>query len=102
MIHTAAFFVAKILIWLWAVALPWAIVHWQPVTAFVSASIAVAAILKNQDVNRRRATIDLIEKSESSEHYRTILTTFRNHLKAGQTEEQRAEISQSRDALILE
>lgn len=50
---------------------------------FISACIAWRAISKNQDVNRRRATLDLIEKSESSEHYRVILTTFRDYLLDG-------------------
>ncbi len=60
--------------------------EWQPlIAAFspiliaVSALIALRNIAKNADVNRRRATIDLIEKSESSEHYRRVLKTFKDH-----------------------
>jgi hypothetical protein len=74
-----------------------ALAEWQPLLAFVtpvlvlvSAGIAWRAISKNQDVNRRRATIDLIEKSESSEHYRSILKTFRTHFPDDQTAEQLA------------
>jgi hypothetical protein len=61
----------------------WVLRHWQPLLAFLSAGIAWIAITKNQDINRRRATLDLIEKSESSEHYRVILATFREYLVDG-------------------
>lgn len=45
--------------------------------------------MKNEDVNRRRATVDLIEKSESSEHYRNILIEFRAALKPDASDEDR-------------
>lgn len=73
--------------------------HWQPALmllppalVLLSAIIAWIAIRKNQDVNRRRATIDLIEKSESSEHYQRITSTFRQHFAADRTADQRARL----------
>lgn len=81
------------------------LIEWQPLLAIVgpllvliSAGIAWRAISKNQDVNRRRATIDLIEKSESSEHYRTILATFRERLPQGHAPEQRERLHAPVDA----
>lgn len=47
-----------------------------PVLVFVSAVIAVVAILMQRKVARQRATLDFIEKVESGEHYRNIVHTF--------------------------
>ena len=79
--------------------------EWQPLLAVItpslvllSAGIAWLAIRKNQDVNRRRATIDLIEKSESSEYYRQILKTFKAHCPEDQTPEQLARLASPSNA----
>jgi Domain of unknown function (DUF4760) len=43
---------------------------------FVSAVIAYLAMVNARRVARQRATLDLIEKVESGDHYRKIVTTF--------------------------
>lgn len=51
-------------------------IYITPALVFVSACIAYAAILNARQVARQRATLDLIEKVESGDHYRKIVQTF--------------------------
>jgi xanthine dehydrogenase iron-sulfur cluster and FAD-binding subunit A len=51
-------------------------IYITPVLVFLSTLIAIAAIRNARRVAREKATIDLIEKVESGEHYRQIAQTF--------------------------
>jgi hypothetical protein len=46
------------------------------VTAIIAAWLALQSIENARDIARRKATLDLIEKTESSEHYRQLVETF--------------------------
>lgn len=70
---------------------------WQPLFALVppmliaaSALVAMFAVMKNEEVNRKRATLDLIEKSESSDHYKQVNLTFRKFFGTTSKPENRA------------
>jgi hypothetical protein len=47
-----------------------------PFVILGSAMIALAGIRKNAEINRKRATLDMIEKTESVPHYQEILAAF--------------------------
>src|SRR4028119_212047 len=51
-------------------------IYITPALVFVSAIIAFLAMLNARHLARERATLDLIEKVESGEHYRNITQTF--------------------------
>lgn len=46
------------------------------VTAVIAAWLALQSIENAREIARRKATLDLIEKTESSEHYRDLIETF--------------------------
>lgn len=46
------------------------------VTAVIAAWLALQSIENAREIARRKATLDLIEKTESSEHYRQLFETF--------------------------
>lgn len=46
------------------------------VTAVIAAWLALQSIENARDIARRKATLDFIEKTESSEHYRQLIETF--------------------------
>jgi hypothetical protein len=51
-------------------------IYIAPALIFLSAGIAVVAVLMQRKVARQRATLDFIEKVESGDHYRKIVQTF--------------------------
>lgn len=53
-------------------------IYITPGLVFISAVIAFFAMRNTRSVARQRATLDLIEKMESVEHYRDINATFSN------------------------
>lgn len=54
-----------------------------PLAILFSALIALMAINANKKLARRRATLDIIEKSESNAHYLKTIAAFQRCLKAG-------------------
>ena len=57
-------------------------IYITPVLVFASAIIAFVAMLNARRVAREKATLDLIEKVESGDHYRNIVQVF-SELKLG-------------------
>ena len=55
----------------------------SPVAILISGGIALFGISRAAETARKRATLDMIEKSESSEHYQRIHATFRDTLGNG-------------------
>ena len=51
-------------------------IYITPALVLISACIAYLSVATNRRIARQRATLDLIEKVESSEHYRNIVNTF--------------------------
>lgn len=72
-------------------------IYITPILVAISAVIAFLAMLNARRVARERATLDLIEKVESGEHYRNIVKTFSDlkrgpgfaHLMNPQTDEEK-------------
>lgn len=56
--------------------------HWSafiaPVLVFLSIGVAIWGVFNTRAVARRKATLDLIEKRESAEHYQQIHKVFRD------------------------
>jgi hypothetical protein len=51
-------------------------IYLTPLLVLASAVIAYLAMLTTRRVARQRATLDLVEKVESGEHYRNVVQTF--------------------------
>lgn len=51
-------------------------IYITPALVLVSIFVALLALLNTLNVARRKATLDLIEKVESTDHYRTLNATF--------------------------
>jgi hypothetical protein len=47
-----------------------------PALVLISTAVAVLALITTKRIARRKATLDLIEKVESTEHYRSLNATF--------------------------
>ncbi len=56
-----------------------------PIFIFVSASVALFGIWMASQTARKRATFDMLEKSESTQHYRDIGSTFNDHFERPMT-----------------
>ena len=54
-----------------------------PIILLVSASVAFFGVLKARETARKKATLDLIEKVESSEHYRRRHSVFSYYRRQG-------------------
>ncbi len=48
-----------------------------PVVGLIGAAVATASVLANRHLIRMRATLDLIERTESNEHYLKLRASFR-------------------------
>ena len=57
-----------------------------PLFILVSASVALFGIWMASQTARKRATFDMLEKSESTEHYRTSGSTFNDHFEKPMSE----------------
>lgn len=55
-----------------------------PLIIFLSFCAAIAGVLTARSIARQRATLDMIEKVESSSHYRDLHSTFAAKRRAGQ------------------
>lgn len=53
--------------------------HWWavPLVGVVGAGVAIFSVVANRKIARMRATLDLIERSESSQHYLDIRKSFK-------------------------
>jgi Domain of unknown function (DUF4760) len=55
--------------------------HWSvfiaPLLILISVGVAIWGVRNAREIARQKATLDLIEKRESTEHYKTLLKTFR-------------------------
>lgn len=58
-------------------------IYLAPASVLLSIAVAIGAIIMQRRIAKQRATLDFIEKVESSEHYRTIVRTFTD-LRRGQ------------------
>ncbi len=51
-------------------------IYITPALVLISTFVAIAALINTRNVARRKATLDLIEKVESTDHYRALNATF--------------------------
>ena len=50
----------------------------SPIILTIAVAVSIFAILKNSEMARKRATLDMIEKAESNDYYLKIYTAFKN------------------------
>jgi hypothetical protein len=64
-----------------AICQPSNTLHWSaflaPILVLISVGVAIWGVVNARAIARKKATLDLIEKRESTEHYRKLLKAFR-------------------------